>query len=560
MIKRKIIFLVFFVCCSFILGNAIVVDNDNCIEKPVLQSTVYKEVLSADQSHSNVASGYAYNNIELNSLSYVSANIINYNMNNRTTSFQFFNENSYAGMSNISTASLGQNETQNKESELISKPYIPSEFANSIMPTSILGDDNRTRVSNPKVWPYLPTCHILVTYKHIYSSVRKEYVDRYFIGTGFMEGPNLLVTAGHCVYGDVTEAGTEFDDNKDNPRFPDLVQVYAGIDGLGEETESYEYYAEASFINIQKNYYENVSLDYDWAALELDRYLGNRTGYYGRINNWYSKGAEVYSYGYPGDKEGKEDTTMWETHGKLLKKTTYQYSYDFDTVGGQSGSPIFMTYDDGVAYVCGIHTHGGSSNGGTIFNSFIMNYLRSIVARSKNESLVATIKPTDYGFADAYPTDDYTKTNFTTHTLNTGFTFKTRRYRTGYIHEEYIVMSPFRKGITEAFIEYQFDDLVTKIEVDLSHWRNLSNEWTYSSDCTAVLRIKNGNSYVTVLDLLSPFTYLPTDRTHPTTYTIFFPTPVSSFEFYMESKNIFVNESNRGRICIGDLKIYTTEV
>ncbi|MDE6656612.1 MAG: trypsin-like serine protease, partial [Anaeroplasmataceae bacterium] len=543
MIKRKIIFLVYFICCSFLIGTAIVVDSDGYVEEPIVQSQLYKEVISDIQSPSNDADGYNLNNVVSRSASYDSANMINFNMNNRTTSFQFFNENSYAGMENISTASLGQNET----SELISKPYIPSEFANSTMPTTVLGDDDRTRVTDSKSWPYLPTCLLDVVYKQVYNNEDKSYYNLHYFCSGFMEGPNLLVTAGHCIFGDITTG--KYDDNKDNRKFPDEVKVYAGANSIDDVSlgEKYPYYAKVSFINIQKAYYENDTFDYDWAALELDRDLGNRTGYYGRIRDWYSASAEVYSYGYPTDKTL---ATMWESYGKLLEKTTYTYRYDFDSFGGQSGSPVFMTDDDGVTYVCGIHTHGSTSyNGGTIFNSFIMNYLRSIVARSKNESLVATIKPADYGFADAYPTDDYTKTNFTTHTLNTGFTFKTKRYRTGYIHDEYIVMSPFRKGITEAFIEYQFDDLVTKIEVDLSHWRNLSNEWTYSSDCTAVLRIKNGNSYVTVLDLLSPFTYLPTDRTNPTTYTIFFPTPVSSFEFYMESKNIFVNESNRGRIC-----------
>lgn len=103
-------------------------------------------------------------------------------------------------------------------------------------------------------------------------------------------------------------------------------------------------------------------------------------------------------------------------------------------------------------------------------------------------------------FADAYPIDDYTRTNYTMHTLSFGFQFQTRRYRTGYIHNEYVVMSPFRNGITEAFIEYKFDVLVSKIEVDLSHWRSLSYEWTYPSDCTAVLRIPNGSGgYATTL-------------------------------------------------------------
>lgn len=252
---------------------------------------------------------------------------------------------------------------------------------------------------------------------------------------------------------------------------------------------------------------------------------------------------------------------MWEEYGKTTSQTSLRINYDFDSVGGQSGSPVFMTSDNGSTYVCAIHTSGGSTeNGGTKINSFIFHYLNSFVVSHNYERLAATIVPTDYGFTDAYPTDDYTKTNYTTHTLSSGFQFQTRRYRTGYIHNEYIVMSPFRNGIEEAFIEYKFDIPVSKIEVDLSHWRSLSSEWTYSSNCTAVLRVSNGKGgYTTMLDLLDYSTNLPTDRTNPTTYTIELSTPVYSFEFYMHSIRINTNDNNRGRICIGDMKIYAKE-
>lgn len=52
---------------------------------------------------------------------------------------------------------------------------------------------------------------------------------------------------------------------------------------------------------------------------------------------------------------------------------------------------------------------------------------------------------------------------------------------------------------------------------------------------------------------------LPTDRTKPTTYTIVFDKPTYSFGFYMESKKTNVNDNNRGRLCIGNMKVYTTE-
>ncbi len=536
------------------------------------QMELVSETLSVVQEASNIVNSYSAltSSSSYSTSNYAAANMINYNLSTRTVSYENFNKDSYENRSNnsaVSTTSslyyLNENNSESNEIEK-SESYLPEGIGFAVSPTSIIGSDERTQVLQTRDWPYRGIVKMYMTFKNVLNQETGTYRDRTFVGTGFMEGPNLMVTAGHCGYSDVTATyisggieHTEYEDNIDNPRFPDIIKVYAGLNGSSERSSSYIYYAEVSVINIQKEYFETTSTNYDWCAMQLDRNLGNQTGYYGKISNWYKNNASVYSYGYPGDKPD----TMWETHGELTGKNDYKYAYNFDTYGGQSGSPVFMTADDGSVYVCGIHTSGSkTTNYATRINSFIFHYLNSFVTYHNYEHLAATIVPTDYGFADAYPTDEYTKTNYQTHTISSGFQFQTRRYRTGYIHNEYIVMSPFRNGITEAFIEYKFDVPVSKIEVDLSHWRSLSHEWTYSSNCTAVLRVPNGSGgYTTEFDLLASSTNLPTDRTNPTTYTIEFSTPVYSFQFYMQSKHANVNDNNRGRICIGDLKIYTKE-
>lgn len=498
------------------------------------------------------------------------ANMVNYDLSTKTISYENFNMNSYenrnAGLSTVNTtlsSSISNLDITNLDGCEINGSYIPEDMEFAVSPSSVIGSDQRTQVTQTQDWPYRGIVKMYMTFNHVLKQSDGKYYNRTYIGTGFMLGPNLMVTAGHCGYTDVTKTSngnTSYEDNINNPRFPDVIKVYAGIDGSDTADSTYVYYAEVSVINIQKEYFQMPSTNYDWCAMQLDRDLGVQTGYYGKISNWYQANASVYSYGYPGDKP---DNTMWETHGNLTGQTSYKYSYNFDTYSGQSGSPVFMTADDGSVYVCGIHTSGNSSAGinyATRINSFIYHYLNSFVSYHNYEHLAATIVPTDYGFADAYPTDNYTKTNYITHTLSSGFQFQTRRYRTGYIHNEYIVMSPFRSGITEAFIEYKFDVPVSKIEVDLSHWRSLAQEWTYSSNCTAVLRVPDGQGgYTVIFDLLAESTNLPTDRTNPTTYTIEFPTPVYSFEFYMHSDRINTNDNNRGRICIGNINVYTKE-
>ncbi len=179
---------------------------------------------------------------------------------------------------------------------------------------------------------------------------------------------------------------------------------------------------------------------------------------------------------------------------------------------------------------------------------------------------VTTIKPTNYGFADAYPTDEYTKNNFTSHYLNSNFTFKTKRYRTGYIHQEYIVMSCIKTGITEAFIEYEFDKPIYKIEVEMAHWREFSHEWLNKDN--GVVKLQTWQSWnilctfpfshwQSTFDFLSDEANLTRDRTNPSVYTIEFIIPVNGFRFYSKINNPDISTSNRGRICIGNMNVYT---
>ncbi len=180
-------------------------------------------------------------------------------------------------------------------------------------------------------------------------------------------------------------------------------------------------------------------------------------------------------------------------------------------------------------------------------------------AKPKDYGSLPYIDPDEYGFADAYPADDYTKNTFVQHNTSTGFGFQTRRYRTGYIHNEDIVMSPIRSGINEAFIEYRFDTAVTRIDAHLSHWRELSNEWLSSSNGTATIQQYIDDSWVDVFDLLSDSTNLPRNRNSKTVYKVEFNQPAYRIRFHSSYNPTATNESNRGRICIGRLAFYESE-
>lgn len=504
------------------------------------QAAEETETQEVNVSRNKSVSARARNIESLEYTDYDSANMVNYHVDTGEITYEYFDMDSYSKRSALSAADI---QSIDSDEILRAEAYVPENATYEAVPNTIFGDDDRIQVTDTQFWPYRATAYI----KTKYTNPETGHVAAISYGTGFIMGPNLLVTAAHCIYTNLTGYGSVF---------PTTVEVYAGIDGETAADSSYVYYAEATTISVQKEYYETFDTDYDWAAIELDWSLGDEVGYYGIISNWYESGAEVYSYGYPGDKD---DHTMWEAPGNLLRKTDYRYRFDFDVYKGQSGSPIFMTHENGNTYVCGIVTYeAANDNGGTRFNSFIYHYIFSYRGYYNYTHYVGTISPDEYGFADAYPTSPSYETNYVEHSTDLGFTFQTVRYRTGYIHDEYIVMSCIRRNINTAYIEYKFDVPVSMIIVDLSHWRTRPYEWLDNTNGMAELQYWSDNRWNTQMDLLSENTNLPTDRTNPTTYFIFFHEPTYRFRFYSESYTTNTNDDNRGRICIGDITFFAT--
>jgi len=157
------------------------------------------------------------------------------------------------------------------------------------------------------------------------------------------------------------------------------------------------------------------------------------------------------------------------------------------------------------------------------------------------------VAPSDYGFEEQYffyeKTKDITVDNLT---------FETKRLRTGYIEEEVINLSPRREDAGLAYLQYNFDNYIRKITVDLSMWS--SSENMYTSDSTLLLQYLDPNKgvWVTYYDLLNDIN-LGTDRYNQDEYIINFPNMTKSFRFYSTSSAL--GDRNKGRLSIGDMVI-----
>jgi hypothetical protein len=107
------------------------------------------------------------------------------------------------------------------------------------------------------------------------------------------------------------------------------------------------------------------------------------------------------------------------------------------------------------------------------------------------------------------------------------------------------VMSCMRNGIREAYIEYEFQNPIYGVIVDLAHWREYASEWLDKNSGYAELMIygkqdllnpHDTGGWFACFDMLSDDKALPRDRSNPTTYIIEFNQPVNNIKFYCQSK------------------------
>ncbi|MBB5924301.1 glutamyl endopeptidase [Actinoalloteichus hoggarensis] len=218
-------------------------------------------------------------------------------------------------------------------------------------PSSVFGTDQRTRVNGTTAFPNR-------SFARVSSSG----------GTcsGFLFGPDLVVTAGHCIHPGGTGRGTAFYSN---------VRVSPGQNGT-----SYPYgTCSATQLWTDVAWTESADPRQDWGAIRLNCKIGNTTGWIGmrwQTGSFNDQYANVR--GYPAEK--RPVNTMW-THGEPIRQTAgNQLFYTIDTSGGQSGSPVFIV-DSGSQLAIAIHAYGTSNvayNKGTRITRGLFDFLISL--------------------------------------------------------------------------------------------------------------------------------------------------------------------------------------
>lgn len=242
----------------------------------------------------------------------------------------------------------------------------PTAGLSDIGPNSVIGPDDRTRVSPTTSYPS--------------SAVVFLIVDPPGSGpngtcTGFLVSVDLVVTAGHCVYNHDTTAGPV--------GWMDFIGFVA-VPGQDRSDLPFGFCGASDFYTVD-GWIEDAAIEYDYGAIKLDCNVGAATGTFGLTATSGSvNGEATILRGYPGDKYDPElfDGTMWTTTKTITTSTEGRLGYEHDTRNGQSGSPVFTTCPSGDKF-CAIAIHaygvgagGWNVNGGTrIRQAVYENYM-----------------------------------------------------------------------------------------------------------------------------------------------------------------------------------------
>lgn len=218
-------------------------------------------------------------------------------------------------------------------------------------PEVIIGTDDRVRVTATTSFPWRAICALRITAAN----------GQRFIGTGWLVSPRTVITAGHCVFMH-NEGG-----------WARSIEVIPGLNDASRP------YGSASSGNLRSvvGWTQSRNREYDYGAIILpaNARLGDRTGWYGFAvrDDAFLRAASLNLSGYPGDKGGSQ---QWFMAQRAKGVSSRVITYDIDTMGGQSGSPVWVL-QNGQRYGVGVHTNGASTGNsatrieGNVFNRML---------------------------------------------------------------------------------------------------------------------------------------------------------------------------------------------
>ena len=216
--------------------------------------------------------------------------------------------------------------------------------------------DRRKIVNHPHLYPWNLSGYVLSEF----NSPGPAVLSR---GSGMIIGPSHVLTSAHVIF------------DEDNKIEPNKVSFL-----VGWNNEKFLFDINVSKKIIHPNYLQNLDKDYDYAILELEQNIGDKTGWasLGLLDEqkYLDDSFSVHITGYPAYKRlssyiFSQEQDMFDMEGKFTKIEPKRLYYDIDTSGGQSGSGIWNQIGkDAIVNCYGVHTRGYGvfGNNGGVFD------------------------------------------------------------------------------------------------------------------------------------------------------------------------------------------------
>ncbi len=195
----------------------------------------------------------------------------------------------------------------------------------------VFADDDRKQVMLTTTFPWRCICALMIT-----ASDGSRWV-----GSGWLAGPRLVVTAGHCVY------------LQGHGGWARQVEVYPGRNGADTSLGAFT----STELRSVTGWTDQKSALFDYGAIILPKLPGLGWFAYGVYDTADLNNLIVNVFGYPADKPLG---TLWGTSRRLQQVIPQKLVYNLSTYGGQSGCPVFDKNGE-QRTVLGIHNYGDFS-------------------------------------------------------------------------------------------------------------------------------------------------------------------------------------------------------